>query len=643
MSEKKVSLKILVKDSVSASLSRIGKNIRDSLRGIEKTQENLREKNDLFSLSFRALKGPVSSFGAFAVNVFGLIINSIKKAITLTADFTKKLTIGLIGFTTFAVKSASDVETLRQNIDTLTGSTEEGAKMMKFIIDYAKKTPFIINNLAESTQTMLAFGISADETKDILKVLGDISLGNNEKLQRLTLAFSQMRTAGRLMGQDLLQMIDAGFNPLEIIAKNTGKSMFALRKEMEEGAISADMVRDAFIQATQKGERFYNGAEKGAEVLKGRFSILWDSIMIVSRGMIGLSETGEIVEGTLLHKVAKAVEFLIGKLNENQEYLINLGREGYGFLIEQAEKLIHWIVQNKDQIIEFVQRGITVAVKAFKDLISWVKTNKDTLIEFASTVGVLALGAIQRLVTWVIALGKWISDNEYQISYWIEVVGSAIKIVGGFIAKLIEFIATIIWVGGTITNTISIMLGGSARSKAQRDSEQMGNALQRPLRSSLDIMNRDLNNFAPGHYQNRYINDLNNNSGRLKDAISNPVLQGVNSANQNLSLLSAKIRGVIDQSGRIQFDVGIPGQAKAASGTNYFSGGVLTVGERGPEKVFLPKGSRVMRHTDSQKAGNTYNISINNPSVRRDSDLKAIADMVVSVIDNRQRNTNFGV
>ena len=77
-------------------------------------------------------------------------------------------------------------------------------------------------------------------------MLGDASAGNRERFQRMSYAFSQINSAGILQGQDLRQLIDAGFNPLQIMAEKTGKSMLQLKKEMSDGAISADMVTEAF-------------------------------------------------------------------------------------------------------------------------------------------------------------------------------------------------------------------------------------------------------------------------------------------------------------------------------------------------------------------------------------------------------------
>ena len=94
-----------------------------------------------------------------------------------------------------------------------------------------------------------------------LKMLGDIAGADQNKLNGLALVFGQIQSTGRLMGQDLLQLINQGFNPLTEISKQTGMSVADLKKAMEKGAISADMVTLAFKSATSAGGLFYGNLE----------------------------------------------------------------------------------------------------------------------------------------------------------------------------------------------------------------------------------------------------------------------------------------------------------------------------------------------------------------------------------------------
>lgn len=103
-----------------------------------------------------------------------------------------------------------------------------------------------------------------------------------------------MSAAGKLMGQDLNQMINAGFNPLQIMSEKTGKSIATLKDEMSKGAISAEMVQQAFIDATSAGGRFYQMSENASKEINGQLSMMQDAMDSV------LNELGEKSEGVIM-------------------------------------------------------------------------------------------------------------------------------------------------------------------------------------------------------------------------------------------------------------------------------------------------------------------------------------------------------
>jgi tape measure domain-containing protein len=134
-----------------------------------------------------------------------------------------------------------------------------------------------IEDYAKAGKSLLAFGVSQNKVMPALRMLGDVSMGNSERFQSLALAFSQTQAAGRLMGQEVLQFVNAGFNPLQVISEKTGLSMVTLKKRMEDGAISADMVSEAFKIATTEGGLFFGALEKGSQTTSGKFAKLTDS------------------------------------------------------------------------------------------------------------------------------------------------------------------------------------------------------------------------------------------------------------------------------------------------------------------------------------------------------------------------------
>lgn len=192
---------------------------------------------------------------------------------------------GALVASTFAVSGARDfisnMISVRQSIEqseaaltSFLGSKEKADQMMESFKEMAATTPIDLETLSSSTQTMLGFGVSAETAGKMMHVLGDISEGNTQKFQSLSLAFSQMSSAGRLMGQDLLQMINAGFNPLEEMSRQTGKSIAELKEEMSKGTISSQQVTEAFISATEEGGRFHGMLKAQSQGLAGSFAKL---------------------------------------------------------------------------------------------------------------------------------------------------------------------------------------------------------------------------------------------------------------------------------------------------------------------------------------------------------------------------------
>ena len=175
------------------------------------------------------------------------------------------------------VKVRGEIESLEKTFEILAGK-DLGGKLFSEIKDFAVKTPMAMGDLAKGAQTMLAFNMEAQNVMPILRAIGDISMGNSQKFNSLVLAFSQMQSTGKLMGQDLLQMINAGFNPLAVISEKTGKSIGDLKEEMSAGTISADMITRAFMDATSEGGKFYGMLESQSKTIEGSISNLEGAI-----------------------------------------------------------------------------------------------------------------------------------------------------------------------------------------------------------------------------------------------------------------------------------------------------------------------------------------------------------------------------
>ena len=218
-----------------------------------------------------------------------------------------KITEGIKNIAANALKASSDFEQAGVQFGVMLGDAKKAQRLVNEIQDMANVTPFETQDLLDASKTLLNFGINVQDILPDLRMLGDIAGGDKQRMQSLTLAFSQMSSAGRLMGQDLLQMINAGFNPLQVISEKTGKSMAVLKDEMSKGKISVEMVRQAFVDATSEGGKFYGMMNKQSETLEGKISTLNDAYTIMTRTLSdmmipslkeGVEEITEVVRST---------------------------------------------------------------------------------------------------------------------------------------------------------------------------------------------------------------------------------------------------------------------------------------------------------------------------------------------------------
>ncbi len=227
--------------------------------------------------------------------------NKTAKAIALSAA-----SIGA-GIVAVGVKYNAQMEQYNAGFTTMLGSAEKAQKLMGDLKGFAAKTPFELTDLANASTTLLAFGEDVEQLMPDLKMLGDISLGNAEKFKGLALVFGQVQSQGKLMGQDLLQMINQGFNPLQIISEKTGKSVATLKDEMAKGQITFEMVADAMKTATSEGGQFYNAMETQSKTLTGQWSTLKDNVIALT-GEISSDISEELTESVLPELINKVEE-----------------------------------------------------------------------------------------------------------------------------------------------------------------------------------------------------------------------------------------------------------------------------------------------------------------------------------------------
>lgn len=264
--------------------------------------------------------------------------------------------------------SGLDASKLKAEFGVLAGQME-GADLFKNLTKYIQDSIFG-TELYGDAKTLLAYGINAREIMPDMKMLGDVAMGDKEKMKSLTLAFGQTTAAGKLMGNDMLQYIAAGFNPLKEMERTTHKSYESLKDLMSEGKISAQMVHDAFVSATSAG---------------GLFAGMLDKI-------------GETPFGKL-----QAME---GNIDAAKQQL------GIAMLPVMSQVMDEFkpLIDDMPAMLEQMRPSIEGLTQDFADMVRWVATHTDTI---GNWFNVIKLGTEVFVAYKVVTMGVGVAMNIY--------------------------------------------------------------------------------------------------------------------------------------------------------------------------------------------------------------------------------------
>ena len=202
------------------------------------------------------------------------------------------------------VRLGAQAESVNVAFTTLVGSERKAAEMLRQINDFAAHSPFGKMDLTQSAQTMLNFGVETGKVLPLLRQLGDISGGDKDKMSALSLVMGQVSSTGYLMGQDLLQFINAGFNPIQELSQMTGIAVDKLKDKMAKGQITYHNVEQTIAHATGAGGKFNGMMDKQSQTLSGKFSTLMD---IVKQGAIDLSQSVNTPIAEVVEKITAAI------------------------------------------------------------------------------------------------------------------------------------------------------------------------------------------------------------------------------------------------------------------------------------------------------------------------------------------------
>lgn len=304
-----------------------------------------------------------------------------------------------------SIRKGMEADLQQANITTLLrGDVEKAKALYAQLSDYGVKTPYDKAGLIEAQKTMMSFGLSSEFAFGKLKNIGDIAMGDVQKMQSLSLAFAQATSAGKLQGQDLMQMINAGFNPLQVISERTGESMAQLKERMSKGSISAQELAQAFEWATDKQGLFYQGAEKAGQTLSGKFNKMMDSIT------------------ELALKVYEAISPVLSPLVDLAAVIFSSIGGGIGWLIEKFQEgnPIIWGIAGAIGIFTtalILHNTYTAIATAWQNRLTWavIKTNLAFLANPITLIiaGIIALIAI--IAYCIVGVSGWGKAWEYTV------------------------------------------------------------------------------------------------------------------------------------------------------------------------------------------------------------------------------------
>ena len=210
-----------------------------------------------------------------------------------------------------ALSSAAKFEKLQTQLNVLTGSADKGAESFKKLVEFSAGTPFQLDQLVEANNTLMGFGVSAEDAFKHLQSIGDIAAVSGGDLKNISVAFGQVAASGRLMGQDLLQLINNGVPIIDMLSSSMGVAKSEIKDMVSEGAVTFPVLVKAFEDSTSQGGKFAGGMQQLSGTLGGVFSTLKDNVNIA------FAEIGKsIVESTDLVEVSKKLITRIQELTE---------------------------------------------------------------------------------------------------------------------------------------------------------------------------------------------------------------------------------------------------------------------------------------------------------------------------------------
>ena len=251
-----------------------------------------------------------------------------------------------------ALKFSNEIDRNRQQLTLFTkdvGVTNQIIAQLKVTAD---ATSLGLPGLLEATKTLAAYGVSAKNAGTATKMLGDLALGDSEKLQRFAVNLGQISSIGKAYTVDLKQFAMAGIPIFEALSKVMGKSTSEVLRLAEQGQVTYPIVVKAIAELTKEGASFYNGAEKGGTDLDRSLNQLtgaFENLQTIIGTAVGPTAVAAVL--TLKDAVDGVLLIVKGLSNEFKYFSGLIGKSDFGHAIVNEFKFVKKYLQENPSLM----------------------------------------------------------------------------------------------------------------------------------------------------------------------------------------------------------------------------------------------------------------------------------------------------
>lgn len=336
------------------------------------------------------------------------------------------------------MKYNASIETYQTSFEVMTGSAEKAAEVVERLKKVGAETPFELPELADATQLLMNYGLTADEAMDKMMMLGDISQGSADKMSRIAMAYGQMSSAGKVQLEDIKQMIEAGFNPLQEISETTGESMSSLYDRISKGTISVDEITASMERATSAGGKYYQSMEKQSQTFSGLISTMKDN----AQQLIGevVQPISDSMVDTLLPAAIDAIDQMSNAFQtQGVDGLIQAGSQIIANVFTGIAQGIPGAIDIALQIITSIFSGLTAnmpqIISAGGQIIQSLITG---MIQLLPQIGLFVIALIQELYTQISAAAPGLLQKGYELLN--NLVTGFVQAIPEALPKILDFI-----------------------------------------------------------------------------------------------------------------------------------------------------------------------------------------------------------